>query len=258
MVNRIWQMHFGTGLVDTPSDFGRNGGRPSHPELLDRLALGFVASGFSLKALHRAILTSASWQQSSRGDAHASEIDGDDRLLWRMAPRRLDAEALHDAILAVSGRLDDRVGGPSFRDFEITLFGATHTYLPVDPPADAPMRRALYRTWVRGGRSAFLDAFDCPDPSTTAPRRATTTTPLQALALRNDTFVLRMAEAFADRLRREGGTDPDAQVVRAFRLALLRDPDAVELAQFRDAAQQHGLAAVARALFNCNEFLYLD
>lgn len=258
MVNRVWQMHFGTGLVDTPSDFGRNGGRPSHPELLDRLALDFAASGFSLKSLHRAILFSASWQQSSRDDARAREIDGDDRLLWRMAPRRLDAEAIHDAILAVSGRLDDRVGGPSFRDFEITLFGATHTYLPVDPPADVSMRRALYRTWVRGGRSAFLDAFDCPDPSTTAPRRATTTTPLQALALRNDAFVLRMAEAFSERVRRECGADPDAQVVRAFRLALLRDPDADELSRCREIAEEHGFAAVARALFNCNEFLYLD
>jgi hypothetical protein len=260
IVNRLWQAHFGAGLVESPSDFGFNGGKPSHPELLDWLANVLIDAGFSLKSMHRLIVTSASYRESSRIDPAARKVDAGDRLLWRKAPVRLEAEMVRDAILAVSGKIELSLAGPSFRDYEVVQSVGTPAvlYSPVDPAKPGLNRRTLYRAWARGGRSSLLDIFDCPDPSTTAPRRAVTTTPLQALSLLNNALVLYHSEAAADRLAREAGPDVETQVDRAYRLALCRPPEPAE----RDAAarivREYGLRTLARVIFNCNEFLYID
>ncbi len=260
IVNRLWQAHFGAGLVETPSDFGFNGGRPSHPELLDWLASQMIEHGWSMKAMHRLIVSSAAYRQSSRSDASALRKDAGDRLLSRKAPARLEAEMVRDAMLAVSGALQTDPGGPSFRDQQVYLGPGTLSilYKPVDPEAAGLARRTLYRAWARGGRNQFLDAFDCPDPSAAAPRRAVTTTPLQTLSLMNNALVLYLSEAFAARLARDAGPDLPRQVDRAYELALGRQPEPAEQAQAIRAAKRGGLAALARAIFNCNEFLYLD
>ncbi len=216
MVNRVWQQHFGSGLVDTPNDFGFNGGRPSDRELLDHLALQFVRSGFRLKALHRAIVTSATYRQGSVGNPQALALDAGNRLLWRYPPRRLEAEAVRDAILTVSGQLNSERGGPGFRDFNLLDQKGTQYYEPRDPEGPEFNRRSLYRTWARGGRNTLLDTFDCPDPSVTTPSRSVTTTPQQALALWNNSFVLRMSEHFARRVEQEVGTEPGAQARARF------------------------------------------
>ena len=259
-VNRLWQAHFGGGLVETPSDFGFNGGSPSHPELLDWLAAELVARGWSLKAMHRLIVTSAAYRQSSRSDPRAMAKDAGDRMLWRKAPTRLEAEMVRDAMLAVSGTLDTRVGGPSFRDRKVVKAPGTPAvlYQAVDPGTPGLDRRTLFRGWARGGRSTLLDAFDCPDPSTTAPRRAVTTTPLQALAMMNNALVLHLADALAARLAREEGPDAGRQVERAYALALGRMPDPDERARAVLAVEHFGLPTLARAIFNSNEFLYVD
>jgi hypothetical protein len=260
LVNRLWHYHFGTGLVETPNDFGFNGGRPSHQELLDWLASELADRGWSIKQLHRAIVLSATYRQGGIWDETAARADASDRLLWRKAPQRLEAEMVRDAMLRVAGRLDLRLGGPSFRDFKLTVAPGTlaNLYAPADAAGAGPARRTLYRAWARGGHSRLLDALDCPDPAATAPSRAVTTTPLQALALLNNALVLRLSRDFADRVRREAGPDPEAQVRHAYRLALGRPPDADELARATAAVRQDGLPVLGRALFNSNEFLYVD
>lgn len=258
IVNRLWHHHFGVGLVDTPSDFGFSGGRPSHPELLDWLAAELPRHGWRLKAMHRLIVTSATYRQSGRINAEASKIDGGNRLLWRKSPIRLEAEALRDAMLVVAGQFNPTMGGPGYQDFKLNVRGATHEYTPFDFDSPEVYRRSIYRTLARSGRSRLLDTFDCPDPSVAAPNRAVTTTPLQALTLLNNSFVLRMAERFAQRLQREAGADVGEQIVLAYRLAYGRPPSAVEVATARRAVEAHGLPVLCRALFNSNEFLYVD
>ena len=260
LVNRLWQAHFGSGLVETPSDLGFSGGVPSHPELLDWLASELVARGWSLKAIHRLIVTSASYRQSSRLDPAAMKRDAGDRLLWRKAPARLEAEMVRDAMLAISGRLDRSLGGPSVFDRDITKAPGTSIVVNVeaDPSKPGLDRRTLYRAWSRGGRSGLLDAFDCPDPSTTAPRRAITTTPLQALALMNNALVLYLSDAFAARLARDAGVDTGAQVERAYRLAFGRSPEPGERERAARLVERSGASTLARVLFNSNEFLYVD
>ncbi|MFI5458429.1 MAG: PSD1 and planctomycete cytochrome C domain-containing protein [Isosphaerales bacterium] len=260
IVNRLWQAHFGVGLVETPSDLGWNGGRPSHPELLDWLASELIAQKWSIKAMHRIIVSSAAYRQSSSSDAQAMRKDAGDRLLWRKAPMRLEAEMVRDAMLAVSGMLDTKLGGPSFRDEQITQAPGTPSilYSAVDPRTPGLNGRTLFRLWARGGRSSLLDAFDCPDPSTSAPRRAVTTTPLQALALMNNALVLYLSDALAARLAREAGPDARRQVERAYRLAFGRGPEPDEQGRAVQAVENFGLSTLARAIFNSNEFLYLD
>jgi hypothetical protein len=260
IVNRLWQAHFGTGLVETASDLGFNGGKPSHPELLDWLAGEFVAQGFSLKAMHKLILNSAAYRQASRSDPLAASKDSGNRLIWQRTPVRLQAEMVRDAMLSAAGVLDSRLHGPSFFDHSVTKAPGTAAilYASIDPGAPGTYRRTLYRAWLRGGRSHLLDAFDCPDPSTSAPRRAVTTTPLQALAMMNNALVLHLAEAFAGRLAREAGNDAGRQVDRAYRLALGRLPEPDERIQAVRVVERAGLPALARAIFNCNEFLYFD
>ena len=197
MVNRVWHYHFGTGLVATPNDLGRNGERPSHPELLDWLAADFLAHGTSLKALHRRIMLSNTYRQSSRYDARAAAVDADDRLLWRYPARRLEAEAIRDAMLAASGLLNSQMAGPSFRPFTLTVFNSSF-YNLADFGGPAYDRRTVYRININSAKDPLLETLDCPDPSVKAPRRAVTTTPLQALGLMNDPFVIRQARALAE------------------------------------------------------------
>jgi hypothetical protein len=256
MVNRIWQYHFGRGLVETPSDFGFNGGRPSHPELLDWLASEFRAGGWSVKRMHRLIMFSATYRQSSRFDARAAALDSDDRLLGRFPPRRLEAEAVRDAMLTVSGELNPHVGGPSFRPFTVTAL-LTNFYHPLDDGRPDFNRRTVYRMSVNTGRSPLLAALDCPAPSVTMPRRQPTTTPLQALALMNDSFVQRQARRFAERVKKRAGDDADAEVTLAYRLAFGRPPTSEERTATVRLVQQQGLEPACWVLLNATESLYV-
>lgn len=257
MVNRVWQYHFGRGLVETPNDLGFNGGQPSHPELLDWLATEFIARKWSIKELHRLIVTSATYMQASALRPEAAAIDADNRFLWRFSPFRLDAEALRDATLASAGQLNPAVGGPSYMDVRPYFFRGSQFYEPLDPVGPEFNRRSLYRMGARGGRNPMLDTFDCPDPSAAAPKRSTTTTPQQALSLMNNSFTLRMADAFAERLKREGGPDLDGQIELGFLLAYGRPAKEAELAASRETVAKHGLAPYCRALLNTNGFLYV-
>lgn len=265
IVNRIWHYHFGTGLVDTPNDFGFNGGRPSHPELLNWLAVWFRDNGFSVKKLHRLILSSATWQQagypkSSRAgnDKNPSDVDANNRLLWKMTPRRLEAESIRDAMLVAAGQLNTQMSGPGFEDVDIVSNNGTNYYEPKDVEGPAWYRRTVYRFNPRGSRSALLDTFDCPDPAATAPRRAVTTTPLQALSLLNNSFVLQMSDAFASRVETEAGNDIVKQIQTAWLLALARTPTAAETELSETLIKQHGLSALGRGLFNSNEFIVVE
>ena len=258
IVNRLWLHHFGAAIVDTPNDFGFNGGRPSHPELLDFLATRLKSVDYRLKPMHREICVSAAYRQASYRRDDAALVDADNRLLWRKSPRRLEAETVRDAALAVAGELRLRVGGPGFLDYMEVNRSGSWSYFSADPVGEEFQRRSIYRTWARGGRHPLLDTFDCPDPSTTAPRRPVTTTPTQALALLNNRFMLRMADRFADRVGREAGDEIAARVARAFRLAFGRPPESDELAACARVAASHGMPAVTRVLLNSNEFLYVD
>lgn len=258
MVNRIWQHHFGRGLVATPSDFGFNAGTPSHPRLLDWLAAEFVRSGWSIKHMHRLMMLSATYRQSTRArDDAALSIDAENRLLWRFPPSRLEGEIARDAMLAVSGDLNRRLGGPSFQPFKVTVFN-THFYHLFDSDQPEFARRTVYRANVITGRDPLLDALDCPAPAVQTPRRRTTVTPLQALSLMNDSFVIRQADRFAARVVSAVGEDPERQARLAYRMAISRDPTAEELAASVTLIREHNLASVCWALFNSSEFLYVQ
>lgn len=257
LANRLWQYHFGTGIVDTPSDFGYMGGKPTHPELLDWLARQLHATGWRLKPLHKQIVMSQTYRQSAKFRPDQAAMDGDSRFLWRFPPRRLTGEEVRDAMLTVAGKLDPKQGGPGFRLYRY-LQDNVATYVPLDAPGPETYRRAVYHQNARAARVDVLTDFDCPDPAFAAPRRASTTTPLQALALFNHQFTLDMAESFAARLQNEAGRDPTAQVQRAFLLAYSRPVNIVELKNVVAVIEKHGLRAFARAVLNSNEFLYLD
>nr|MCU0708662.1 DUF1553 domain-containing protein [Pirellula sp.] len=263
-VNRVWHHHFGVGLLEKTSDFGFQGGRPSHPELLDWLANWFREHGYSLKQLHRLILTSETWKQSSqlRDNLNASralEIDRANRLLWRQNARRLGAESVRDSMLQIAGVLDLRMGGEGYQDFAIERIGDAHYYRHSGEIAPNLWRRSIYRFRVRGDRSPLLESFDCPDPSAATPVRNTTTTPTQALALWNNELVLEMSERVAARLRSEfPKVDSIALATAAWRVVLQRSPDPIELSMAERLVEEHGLEALARVLFNSNEFLLVD
>ena len=260
IVNRLWHHHFGTGLVDTPSDFGSGGGRPSHPALLDWLAAELVDHGWSLKHIHRLICTSKTWRQRSHGFpgvAAGMTVDSGNRLLWRMSPRRLDAESYRDAVLTVSGTLDPARGGPGFRDFRVTeAYAPIYETIPVDRPE--LRRRSIYRCVVRGTPDVFLTTLDCPNPANLAPVRARTTTALQSLAILNNDFTLRHAAAWAERLGREAGNLPADQVRLGFQLAFGRGPDREEAAAGEALVVQVGLLQLCRMLLAANEFSVID
>jgi Protein of unknown function (DUF1553)/Protein of unknown function (DUF1549) len=256
MVNRLWQYHFGQGIVPTPSDFGLNGGKPSHPELLDWLAGEFVAHDWSLKHIHRLIVLSATYRQASASRADGIAADAQGRLLWRYPPRRLEAEPLRDAILAVSGNLDQGMGGPGFDLFEPNT-NYVKVYTPKKEFGPAEWRRMIYQNKPRMQLDDTFGTFDCPDAGQIAPKRSSSTTALQALSLMNGRFVIQQAGFLAERLRRDAGDDPAKQVQRGFQLAFGREPTAEESAAAVKVIRAHGAAAFCRALLNANEFLYV-
>ncbi len=259
IVNRVWQQHFGRGLVETPGDFGRNGGLPSHPELLDWLAAEFRDGGGSLKALHRLIVTSETYRQSSSGDPEAARVDAGNALLWRQNRRRLEAEAVRDGVLAASGRLDLTMGGPGWQDFVIERPEHTpqYVYAKADPEDTATFRRSVYRFTVRSQTQPWMTSLDCADPSMRVDRRNESLSPVQALALLNNGFMLTQARHFAARVEGEA-PDLPARVARAHALALGRPPSAAEAARLVEFAQAHGLPALCRLILNLNEFLFVD
>lgn len=262
MVNRVWHYHFGAGIVDTPSDFGFNGGKATHPELLDYLAGQFQEHGYSLKWLHRTIVMSQTYAQASRAQAGALVKDAENRLLWRWSPKRLDAEVLRDTLLYVSNRLDQRMGGPGVSDYKTTFNNGTTFYDPVESSPEQTLRRSIYRFVPRGANPGAFDCFDCPDNSASAPRRTSTTTPQQALSLWNGAFTLNRALDLQQRtlehcrINQQVGTAP--QVQHLFRSLLLRKPGAMEEQHAVQLVETHGLTALARALLNSNEFLTVD
>ena len=254
IANRVWAQHFGRGIVDTPGDFGRMGGTPSHPELLDRLAAALIDSGGSLKALHRLILTSDAYLRASTHDPAAAAVDGGNTLLWRMNRLRLDADQLRDSVLAVSGRLDLAMGGPSAMQFDYKDFDPGRTpmvdFAAFDVDRPEGRRRSVYRWVFRTLPDPFLDVFDAADASQLTATRNVSITPLQAMALRNNPFMIRQGGHFAARV----GGDVDL----AWRLALGRKPSGAEADAFRAYAAKHGMSNACRLLLNSNEFLFLD
>jgi hypothetical protein len=294
IVNRLWQHHFGRGLVATPNDFGLRGAAPTHPELLDFLAGELVRHGWSLKHLHRLMVLSSTYQQDSRAGPKARQADPDNRLLGRMNRRRLDAEALRDGVLAVAGTLNRKLGGPMVRVplepevYELIFTeGEPDGLWHVTPDPREHTRRSLYLFNKRNVRLPLLEAFDQPDTLTSCPVRPVSTFAPQALLLLNSPFLHQQSQAFAARVLREAGAGPAAQVERAYRLALARPPrpderelgveflrgQAVLLKQRlragrpvnvpgslpadADPAAAAALADLCLALFNRNEFLYV-
>ena len=262
MVNRLWHYHVGHGIVDTPSDFGFAGGRPTHPELLDWLASKFVDNGWRLKDMHRLIVTSATYRQASNiRNPRGQEIDADNRLLWRANSRRLDGESTRDAMLAVSGTLNRKLGGPSYRDMKVSggVMGTNAEFTdPTFEFSEATCRRTIYRLWARSGNNPMLESLDCPDPTVMLPRRSQTITPVQSLSLLNNSFVEKCSTALADRTRREAGENVDQQIDRLYRLTLGRSPQPSELELARGFAQKRGLEQLCLVLLNTNEFNFLE
>jgi len=272
IVNRVWHYHFGRGLVTTPNDFGKMGERPSHPELLDWLAGWFVSpdgANWSLKKLHRLIVTSETWRSDSE-----SVINGRVRLLpnpdlalnlssagaspsHSFRPRRLEAEAVRDAMLAVSGELNTKMSGPGFRPFDRKGEGNNNEYFARDPLGPEFNRRTVYRICVHSARDPLLDSLDCPEFSTRTAARPSTTTPLQALSLMNNSFVQRQAKKLAERIEREAGRDAKAQVKSLWLRCYARTPRADELHAAARLTREEGLESVAWAVLNSNEFVFV-
>lgn len=259
MVNRIWQHHFGRGIVATPSDFGVNGERPTHPELLDWMAHQFVDSGWSIKAMHRLIMTSATYQQAAENPVKA-DADPDNKLLWRFPRRRLSAEEIRDGILYLSGRLNPERGGPSvfpplpadLADFARYGRGGALMWETNEKETDA-RRRSVYTFQRRSMPLPMMAAFDAPVFAESCDRRSSTTTALQALSMMNGALVHEESVHLAKALR---ANDRDGQVREAFARILHRAPSAEESAKF--AAFPGGVDAICRVLLNSNEFLYVE
>ncbi|MDP1562020.1 MAG: DUF1553 domain-containing protein [Pirellulaceae bacterium] len=259
MVNRVWHYHFGRGLVDTPSDFGYSGGRPTHPELLDYLATQFSASGWRLKTLHRQIVMSATWRQSTSNDsAIGKSQDAGNQWLWHANLRRLDGETFRDSVLAVSGLLSRQVGGPSFRDLDLSTAGPNLAFRAAKTQLEPEMRRrTIYRLWARSGTHPLLESLDCADPSVSQPRRAETITPVQSLALLNNSLMETAAGALVENVAKENA-DPAFVVEGLFARILGRTPTVDEQKACTELAQEHGPIHVAIILFNTNEFMFVE
>lgn len=264
MMNRIWHYHFGQGIIRTTSDFGKNGDRPSHPELLDWLAVRFMESGWDIKAMHKLILTSATWQQGADNPAVKDDSkDPDNRLIWHYNRQRLEAEAIRDGILSISGRLNTERGGPSvfpplpadLADFARYGRSGGLMWEPNERDEDA-RRRSVYIFQRRSLPLPMMAAFDATVFSESCERRSSTTTPLQALAMMNGDLVHEESAFLAKRLEKEAGADRTAQIRRAFELVLNRPPRPEEVDRF--ATFQGPVDAICRVLLNSNEFLYME
>lgn len=256
IVNRLWQFHFGQGFVTTPNDFGKSGSPPSHPELLDWLASELIEHGWKLKHLHRAIVLSQTYQQASAPREDAMRRDSDNQLLWRFTPQRMEAETLRDAMLSVSGEINLQMGGPSFRSFEIQKFPA-NAYVPTDKLGPEFNRRSVYRMNVNSGKEPLMDAFDCPDPAVKTPRRGVTTTPLQALGMMNNSFVLRQAHRLAERATAAAQGDSSKAIDWIYATCLSRPPTDDERARAQSAVRERGLNSLCWAMLNSTEFLFV-
>jgi hypothetical protein len=259
IVNRVWQYHFGRGIVDSPNDFGHMGRLPSHPELLDWLALDFRDHNGSLKHLHRLMVTSAVYRQSSASRPDFAEKDGQNVYLWRMNRRRLEAEAIRDSVLQIAGKLNDRMTGPAFQDFVVVKpeHSPHYEYQLHDPEDPASHRRSVYRFLVRSQPQPFMTTLDCADPSMQVDKRNETVTALQALALLNNKLMLTMSRHMAERVRSTQST-ANSQVQELFRLALGRSPTDDERDALADYVNQYGLENACRVMFNLNEFVFVD
>jgi cytochrome c553 len=259
VVNRVWQYHFGRGIVDTPNDFGKMGTPPTHPELLDWLAAEFRDNGRSLKKLHKLICTSEAYRRSSTHDEANAKVDADNRYLWRQNRRKLEAEAVRDSLLMAAGKLDLTMGGQSFQDFKIEKpeHSPHYQYHLHDPENPAAWRRSIYRFIVRSKQQPFLNCLDCADPSLAVEKRNETITPQQALALLNNDLSIVMAKHFAARLGREASKDEE-RARTAFRLVLNRSPTEEESAALVAYAVKHGWPNACRVVFNLNEFAFVD
>ena len=279
IVNRVWLYHFGRGIVDSPNDFGRMGQLPSHPELLDWLAVEFRDGGQSLKRLHRMIVTSATYRQRSNDTAElsnpqtgeklstgiaavqhdAQSIDGSNVFLWRMNRRKLEAEAVRDAVLLVAGKLNRQLGGPAFEDFVVEKpeHSPHYEYQLHDPDDERVYRRSIYRFLVRSQPQPFMSTLDCADPSMSVDKRNQTVTSLQALAMLNNRLMLTMARDMAARLENQRSSLPN-QVEFAVRLTLSRPATTNELTELTAYAKTHGVVNLCRVLMNLNEFVFVD
>ena len=257
IVNRIWMYHFGRPFVRNPSDFGVNGGEPTHRKLLDWLARRLVRThDWRLKPLHRDIVLSAAYRQSGRFREAASRIDRDGAYLWRFPPRRLTAEELRDAVLATSGNLNRRMGGPGFRLYRYTVDNVA-TYYPLEEFSKATYRRSVYHQHARSVRPELLGEFDCPDSSLPSPKRVSTTSPLQALSLLNSRFILDQTKAFARLVHGQSDGAAQDRIKRAWEIVLGRLPTDDEIKAARTFVSREGLESLGRSLFNSNEFLYV-
>ncbi len=258
MVNRLWQQHFGRGLVGTGNDFGVAGERPTHPELLDWLTERFIHDdGWSLKKLHQRIVLSAAYRQSATQNPKASKLDPENTLLWRFRRQRLEGESIRDALLAVSGQLNSKQGGPGVMA-ELPAGLTTTGYWKETTELTERNRRSLYLFVKRNLRYPLFEAFDFPDTHEPCARRSQTTSPLQALLLLNDTTALRLAKAFAEKIEKEVGADPIAQITHAWERAYNRPPQPDELTRAVAFLKQSNLTELCHALFNTNEFLYVE
>ena len=267
VVNRVWSLHFGRGLCNTPNDFGRMGGTPSHPQLLDWLAVWFRddAQG-SLKRLHRLIVLSSTYQRQSRISTKINPqpdpqtVDAENRFLWRMNCRRLDAETFRDALLQISGRIDLTMGGPGIEQFTRST-GSQLTpklhYDAFDWNQAGAARRSIYRVVWRGIADPFMESLDFPDLGLLAPTRGVSVSALQALTIFNNNFVLHHSQVLAERLQAKHAT-AEEQATQACRLVFLREPRKDEKELLVDYTNKHGIAATCRVLFNSNEFLFMD
>ena len=258
MVNRLWHYHFGRGLVGTPSDFGAKGERPSHPELLDWLAGQFMSQGWSMKKMHRMILTSATYQQASKFSEAGGKVDPDNRLLWHFSRQRLEGEVIRDEALLVAGVLNPKMGGPSILP-ELPPGMAARGGWKTTPDEGERNRRSIYVFVKRNTRYPMFETFDMPDTHESCARRNVTTSPVQALTMLNSELTYKWARAFAARVMREAGNDQEAQVAAAYRIALSRAPDAEEkklvraffqkqekiVSEVRDGEIERGLLAPA-------------
>jgi mono/diheme cytochrome c family protein len=258
MINRIWKQHFGQGLVATPSNFGTHGLKPSHPELLDWLASEFVDRGYSIKQMHRLMLTSRTYRQvSTAANKQALKVDRENTLYWRMNRLRLEGEAIRDSLLAVSGELNPRMGGPGvFPPLPAALFKGSRGW-EVSPDKSEHVRRSVYIFARRNLRFPFLEVFDAPDNNLSCPSRERSTTAPQSLTLLNSSEVTAAADALTDRLTREAKSDQD-RIVLAYRLALGRMPTASELKLSQEFLAESPLEELCRALFNMNDFVYVE
>ena len=259
IVNRTWQHHFGTGLVATSNDFGRMGSKPTHPELLDYLAAEFRNNGQSLKKLHRLIVTSKTYRQSSQYNPEMAALDSSNRFFWRMNRRRLDAEQVRDSILHVVGKLNPKMYGPGYQAFALKDDHSPHyNYLKYDPKDSETHRRSIYRFIVRSSPDPFFQALDCADPSQIVDRRNETNTALQALAMMNNRFITTMSTLMAKQLEGSDLATMDHKVDRIFCRILGRKPTNRELKLLAGIARKHSLENVCRLLFNTNEFMFVD